>query len=241
MALKAGRVGVDPSQIDAGGMIIGGGGDSYTKAEIDTMLASKADVDSVYPKQAIDTLLASKADVDSVYPKQAIDALLGAKADKSTLTANEKEFNFAYDSTTQKYGYKAGSDGQFNPFLEAGDFYGWVTPANLSEDWTLEQSYLSNKSGGYVVHDGLVYIDVFITRSSGTSSIASGTKLAHFPVTTTGTVGVMYWLDSGAITNPSISLSRNTNGGCDLITSASYSWGEGNRRHFMACSKLYDS
>ena len=45
MALKPGRVGVDPSQVDLFGNIIGGGsgGDSYTKAEADAKFETKSE------------------------------------------------------------------------------------------------------------------------------------------------------------------------------------------------------
>lgn len=45
------------------------GEDYYNKTEVDTLLAAKADSDSVYTKGETDTLLAAKADSDDVYTK----------------------------------------------------------------------------------------------------------------------------------------------------------------------------
>lgn len=181
MAIKAGRVGVRPDQVDDTGKIIfpegsGPGGDSYTKEEADAKfatksalssglatkanaasvysktaadekfstktalaelaqstqeaLADKADAEDVYDKEAADAkfatqeALADKADADDVYTKTAADAkfatitALGLKADQSNLTANDKDFIFAYDSASGKYGYKAGGADTFHPFSE---------------------------------------------------------------------------------------------------------------------------
>lgn len=132
MSLRAGRVGVAPSEVDEQGHIIGGsGGDSYTKAETDTLLA--------------------------------------AKANKSTLTANSKEFNFAYDATTQKYGYKAGADGEFVPFEGAGGGQGLVLDELITTGLTFDGcSYVK---GGYQIINGKLYIDITVLRTSSNSYI----------------------------------------------------------------------
>lgn len=131
MALKAGRVGVAPSQVDAAGNIIGGGSgsDSYTKAESDAKFATIA-----------------------------------------SLTANEKEFIFSYDATSEKYGYKAGATGEFHPFEEAGGNPGWNKPANLTAEG-LTYSRCSYVSGGYAIVDGVLYVDIIVTRTSTNAAV----------------------------------------------------------------------
>lgn len=125
MALKAGRVGVAPSQVDMAGNIIGGGSESYTKAESDAKYATK-----------------------------------------TQLTANEKEFNFAYDATTQKYGYKAGATGEFHPFEEGGSGgIGWVTPPELITTGLIF-NYFTYVKGGYQVVDDIVYVDLTVLVNS---------------------------------------------------------------------------
>ena len=53
MSLQAGRVGVDPSQVDLFGKIIGGGsGDAYTKAEADAKFLSQTDAASIYESKS---------------------------------------------------------------------------------------------------------------------------------------------------------------------------------------------
>ena len=117
MALKAGRVGVAPSQVDMAGNVLPSG-DSYTKAQADAKFATK-----------------------------------------ESLTANDKEFTFAYDPTSQKYGYKAGTTGEFHPFEEAG--IGWVPPEGpysiagitLESGWEITE-------GGYVIKGDRLYLDM---------------------------------------------------------------------------------
>ena len=155
MALKAGRVGVAPSEVDEQGHIVGGGGggDSYTKAETDTLLA--------------------------------------AKANKSTLTANNKEFNFAYDATSQKYGYKAGADGEFVPFEGAGGGQGLVLDNLITTGLTFEGcTYVK---GGYQIIDGTIYIDVTVTHTSNQSSNIS---ISGFPALSTPAPSGCYWLNT---------------------------------------------
>lgn len=71
MALKAGRVGVNPVDVDpVTGRVIGGGsgGDSYTKAEADAKFLSKTDAASDYlSKSAAASDYLSKSDASSTY------------------------------------------------------------------------------------------------------------------------------------------------------------------------------
>lgn len=50
--------------------------DAYTKAETDTLLEGKADVDNVYDKEQIDAFLSEKADVITTYTKQEVNELI---------------------------------------------------------------------------------------------------------------------------------------------------------------------
>lgn len=132
MALKAGRVGVNPSQVDMAGNVIGGGGDTYTKLEIDQLLGSKVGI--------------------------------------GQLEANNKDFYFAYDETSQKYGYKLDGTGDFHPFEEAGGSPGWNKPADLITTG-LTFYRCEYKSGGYAIIDGLVYFDIIVTRTSTSQAL----------------------------------------------------------------------
>lgn len=142
MALKAGRVGVNPSQVDMAGNVIGGSSDTYTKLEIDQMMGSKVGI--------------------------------------GQLEANNKDFYFAYDATTQKYGYKLDNEGDFHPFEEGGSGgIGWVKPPELIHN-TLEfpegSAYIS---GGYYVDNdnGFCYIDLICSKLGG----SGGVSVTGFP------------------------------------------------------------
>lgn len=177
MALKAGRVGLDPKYVDDNGAPIGTGGsvDAYTKAETDTLLATKANASDVYSKSAADEKFAtlsntySKTEADNKFATQT--ALEGYVPD-TQLTANSKEFFFAYDSTSQKYGYKAGSDGAFTPFEEAGG-PGWVKPANLITTGLTVDSNFQYESGGYFIQNGRLYLDIILLRTGSTTTSSS--------------------------------------------------------------------
>ena len=72
MAQKAGRVGVDPSQVDLFGKIVGGGGtsDAYTKAEADDKFLAKTDASSTYETQAhASNTYETKTDAADLQPK----------------------------------------------------------------------------------------------------------------------------------------------------------------------------
>lgn len=105
------------------------------------------------------------------YTKAETDVLLEAKADLTSLRANSKTFQFAYSGG--KYGYKAGSTGDFHPFEEAGvTCMGWVKPADLSIGSAVLDSGIALDSGGYVIKDGVCYIDMLVhntSQKSGTS------------------------------------------------------------------------
>lgn len=55
------------------------GTDFYTKSQIDTMMAAKADAATTYTKTETDNLLATKADAANVYTKTETDNLLAPK------------------------------------------------------------------------------------------------------------------------------------------------------------------
>lgn len=144
MALKAGRVGVAPSQVDMAGNIVGGGSDSYTKAEADAKFATKSET--------------------------------AAFATKAQLTANEKEFTFAYDATTQKYGYKLDGTGDFHPFESAAA--GLILPDRVTTGLTFPGN-LKFEEGGYQIIDDICYFDIILKNSGGT--VSSGTIIENAP------------------------------------------------------------
>lgn len=166
MALKAGRVGLDPKYVDDNGAPIGMGEtiDAYTKDEADAKFATKS---NTYTKTAADNKFATQEALSAYVPE-------------TQLTANSKEFNFAYDSTSQKYGYKAGSDGAFTPFEEAGvTIMGWVKPAELSIGSIVLDSGIAYDAGGYCIKDGVLYMDMIVhnTSSKSATSISISSSL----------------------------------------------------------------
>ena len=163
MALKAGRVGVNPKYVDSDGKPIGSGGssDAYTKAEADAKFATK-------------TALAEKADASSVYTKTAADDKFAVQTD---LTANSKKFVFAYSGG--QYGYKAGATGDFHPFEEAGvTYFGWVPPADLITTGLTLGDHVSLLSGGYKTDGIITYVNIVLAI---TDNITANEALVTFP------------------------------------------------------------
>ena len=109
------------------------------------------------------------------YTKAETNALLAEKADQSNLTANSKDFIFAYSNG--QYGYKAGATGAFTPFSRPG----WNKPGLLSELFNFSNENLVRVSGGwYVDKAGMVYIDIIYQRvATGSSQITSLPRAAH--------------------------------------------------------------
>ena len=109
------------------------------------------------------------------YTKAETDALLATKADQSNLTANSKNFIFAYSNG--QYGYKAGATGAFTPFNRPG----WNKPGLLSNLFGFSNDYLEPVSGGwYVDEKGMVYIDIIYQRvNTGSSQITGLPRAAH--------------------------------------------------------------
>ena len=186
MALKAGRVGVDPKYVDNSGKpIVSGGGsvDAYTKAQADAKFATK-------------TELSAKADASSVYTKTAADEKF---AEQTDLTANSKNFVFAYSDG--QYGYKAGSDGAFNPFEKAGvTCMGWVKPAELDDTGiTISGNKGSVVEGGYYddTANSRYVIDVIVLMSD---DLAAENSFIAFPKTIVATPNPNLFGNRGATT-----------------------------------------
>lgn len=137
MALKAGRVGLDPKYVTEEGAPI----------------SNSAEMESEIQQIKLD-----------------IADLQTSKVGITQLTANDKEFYFAYDATSQKYGYKLDGTGDFIPFEEAG--MGWVRPANLITTGLSYGSGQSYVSGGYEVNGDQCYVDI-VLLVSGTSTSAN--------------------------------------------------------------------
>lgn len=125
----------------------------------------------------------------------------GGEADKQ-LTANGKKFFFAYDETSEKYGYKLDGTGDFIPFESAGGGPGWVKPANLTTEGLTYQN-LEYVSGGYCIQDGICYIDICLKSLSSTSNkylkglaalVAAGSKYVHIYSADTDEVANQYIL-----------------------------------------------
>lgn len=112
--------------------------------------------------------IGSGGSVDA-YTKAETDTLLNGKVSNSQLTANNKTFHFAYDSTSEKYGYKLDGTGDFIPFEQAGGGPGWVAPATF--DPTLVHLSSPNDAeivfGGAYVDNGIVYIDAIVHQTGG--------------------------------------------------------------------------
>lgn len=92
---------------------------------------------------------------------------------ETQLTANGKQFHFAYDSTSEKYGYKLDGTGDFIPFESAGGGPGWVKPAELTTEG-LTGLRCDIIEGGYFVKDGICYYDVIIKSTQNAGAFVLG-------------------------------------------------------------------
>lgn len=110
------------------------------------------------------------------YTKAETDTLLNGKVSNSQLTANSKNFFFAYDETSQKYGYKLDGTGDFIPFETA------APGLNLPDKVTTGLIFPGNlkfEEGGYQIIDGICYFDIMLKNTGGT--VSSGTIIQNAP------------------------------------------------------------
>lgn len=98
----------------------------------------------------------------------------GNSVKETQLTANGKKFFFAYDETSEKYGYKLDGAGDFIPFESAGGGQGWVEPANLSHEALTLSENIDLINGGFVEVDGMVYVDITYHKTNGSIATFSG-------------------------------------------------------------------
>ena len=98
------------------------------------------------------------------YTKSETNALLAGKVNNSQLTANNKAFHFAYDSTSEKYGYKLDGTGDFIPFESTAGNIGLNIPNPTMEGVVYDDTKLEYVSGGYqtnVTESGIMlYADI---------------------------------------------------------------------------------
>ena len=116
-----------------------------------------------------------------------IAQLQASKVGIGQLTANNKAFHFAYDSTSEKYGYKLDGTGDFIPFEQAGGGPGWVKPAELVTTGLTPASGVTIEEGGYYndTTNHIAYIDVVFSTTSSASAPITG--FPHPPKVTYGT------------------------------------------------------
>lgn len=102
------------------------------------------------------------------YTKAETNALLAGKVSNSQLTANNKAFHFAYDATSEKYGYKLDGTGDFIPFESAGaGSPGWNKPANLVTTGLTVNQFIEITEGGYYDDGTTVYVDIVVKQIQG--------------------------------------------------------------------------
>lgn len=109
----------------------------------------------------------------------------GSGVDEAQLTANGKKFFFAYDETSEKYGYKLDGAGDFIPFESAGGGPGWVKPAELSSSGIASSTtYREIVEGGQVKIDGINYVDIILHQTATASGNITGFKkpVSGFPI-----------------------------------------------------------
>ena len=128
-------------------------------------MALKAGLVGVNPK-GVDKNGMPKA--GDTYTKLEINQMMASKVPVSQLRANNKDFNFAYDSTTEKYGYKAGADGDFVPFDGAG--MGIVVTNPLTTGIELPDTGVELLEGGYEInnatHTATIYMKLHNTTGN---------------------------------------------------------------------------
>ena len=132
----------------------------------------------------------------NAYTKAETNTLLNGKVSNSQLTANNKAFYFAYDATSQKYGYKLDGAGDFIPFEQAGGGPGWVAPAELtSQGLNIVTAAFEYVEGGYYIDtdNDLVYVDLTVTLKTS----SSGYDISGLPTAAAGYYSCLLFKEDG--------------------------------------------
>ena len=117
--------------------------DVYTKEEVDEKLAVKADADAVYTKEAVDEALAVKADSTDVYTKAEVDEAVAVKADAETVYTKEE-----VDEKIEPLAVKADVDEAISAKADADAVYTKEEVdekfvGNATQEWVEAQGYLT--------------------------------------------------------------------------------------------------
>ena len=133
---------------------------------------------------------------------------IGSSADsvgEAQLTANGKKFFFAYDETSEKYGYKLDGAGDFIPFESAGG-EGLVLPDPSTAGISFTSDQLEIVSGGYQEIDGRMYIDLVFKNNSASNVSATVNGLPH----ASGSVYALWFINGENKAQITISSSGST-------------------------------
>ena len=160
----------------------------------------------------------------------------GGETEKQ-LTANGKKFFFAYDETSEKYGYKLDGTGDFIPFESAGGGPGWVAPAELiSEGLSVIGNHGSIEDGGYYVADGICYVDFIVKFSSqrtlsvvGFPKMVTGHTYYCAANTVTDEADINYFIDNNGtlvLDNPSDITTTRVQTPSKAVNTLLHVWGE---------------
>ena len=167
---------------------IGGGGDSYTQAQIDGFLANKADtsyvVGNFYTQTQVDTSLTSKANQATTYTKTEVDTSLASKANQAT-TYTKTEVDTAVNDKVSL----TGTDQTMTGKLTATTFATNTFNSNGANDITFQRNsveYCKLKEDGTVrllefptnggVSANQLYGNYFKNRSYGWDTIFEGSN-----------------------------------------------------------------
>lgn len=159
MALKAGRVGVAPSEVDAFGHIIGG--------DVPINVLTTADVIDALNQRERSKPLSANQGVE-------LNGRLGNVESKLKIPNEDERFFFAKENN--KYGFRLTQNGDFHPFSsgveESGLYLLNSTPfESVSDKVTLEQ-------GGYEIISG--ELGVIIVKGITNAELSHGETIISF-------------------------------------------------------------
>lgn len=167
MALKAGRVGVAPSQVDAFGVIIGGGGggDSYTKAESDAKFETQTHAANTYEtKLTAAATYETKANAQASYETKSDAAQLQPK----TLALPIHMLHGTVLSVEDMF---TGDQGALTNKELTDSLDEWTTAALVQADNTVTFTGLNDLYGyDLFCEDKLIGISSVVKTGSGTST-----------------------------------------------------------------------
>ena len=212
----------------------------YTKTEVNTALAAKANTATTYNKTEVDTALAAKANTATTYTKTEVDTALANKADTSAVTEAISSAVSGKVNTSAYNAYTAATDSRLAEDEEVtaaglnalNDALG--DKADTSAVTASIAAAVSGKQDTLIAGSGITISGNVISSEGGGATYSAGTNIS---IDSANTINCTLPLSATGANNKSVIGGRN----CSATNSYSFVYGDGNKHTGGSCGVVFGS